>query len=219
METQEHRGEDERDEPVRLIKRYANRKLYDTRDSRYVTLQQIAAYVREGQDVAIIDNTTKEDLTNVTLAQIIYEEEKKSADAPTGTSAGTLRQLIQSSGERLMTTLREGPVGKLIPRKEGDEQDVEAAEAAVEKADKPEREPRKSVFASSKEAVDELQRLADDRIRGLLGHALTHVHSLQGEVGRLQSRIDELEEKLVKLSRREEEEAGDSDASLDGEVE
>ena len=52
----------------RLIKRYANRKLYDTRDSRYVTLQQIAELVRDGEDVKIIDNKSKEDLTNVTLA-------------------------------------------------------------------------------------------------------------------------------------------------------
>ena len=64
----------------RLIKRYANRKLYDTRDSRYVTLQQIAEFVRRGDDVQIIDNKSKEDLTNVTLAQIIYEEEKKGGE-------------------------------------------------------------------------------------------------------------------------------------------
>ena len=64
----------------RVIKRYANRKLYDTRDSRYVTLLQIAEYVRGGEEVSIIDNTTKEDLTNVTLAQIVYEEERKSGE-------------------------------------------------------------------------------------------------------------------------------------------
>ena len=58
----------------RVIKRYANRKLYDTQHSRYVTLEQIAEMVREGEDVRIIDNTSKEDLTSVTLAQIILEE-------------------------------------------------------------------------------------------------------------------------------------------------
>ena len=64
------------EEPTpRLIKRYANRKLYDTRESRYVTLQEIAEMVREAQDVKIIDNKSKEDLTRVTLAQIIYEED------------------------------------------------------------------------------------------------------------------------------------------------
>lgn len=203
LETQGHPGSG--DGP-RLIKRYANRKLYDTRDSRYVTLQQIATYVRDGEEVTIIDNTTKEDLTNVTLAQIVYEEEKKGADASrTGASSGTLRQLIQHGGERIMSTLREGPMGKLIPRKDGEEPEVEevADERDVAGPPKaPAKEPKKSVFLSPKDALDELSRLADDRIKGLLGHAITHVQQLQSEVKRLQARIEELEERLVKLGRR-----------------
>jgi polyhydroxyalkanoate synthesis repressor PhaR len=186
----------------RVIKRYANRKLYDTRDSRYVTLQQIAQFVRDGEEVTIIDNTTKEDLTNVTLAQIIYEEEKNAADGKRATiaSVGTLRTMIQQSGERLMTTLREGPVGKLISRSQPPD-----AAPEPEPAPEPETPAKKGVFASSKDALDELQRLADDRMRGLLGHAITHVQQLQGEVKRLQARIEELEDRLVKLSRRKDE--------------
>src|SRR3954466_16374657 len=76
---------------ARTIKRYANRKLYDTRDSRYVTLDHIAAMVRGGDDVKVVDNTTRADLTTATLAQIIFEEEKK---APRLTVAG-LRKIIQ----------------------------------------------------------------------------------------------------------------------------
>jgi len=182
----------------RKIKRYANRKLYDTKDSKYVTLQQIATFVREGEDVRIIDNTTKEDLTNVTLAQIIYEEEKKGSESKGGASVGTLRNLIQQSGERLMTTLRGGPVGKLMTRKE-EEGEVEAAlQQAVAGKDATEATKR-SVLMSPKEAIDELQRLADDQVRSLIGHAIGRVHTLQGEVGRLQARIEELEGKLVAL--------------------
>ena len=50
----------------RVIKRYSNRKLYDTKDSRYVTLLEIAEYVRAGEDVQVIDNATKEDKTDIT---------------------------------------------------------------------------------------------------------------------------------------------------------
>lgn len=198
----------------RLIKRYANRKLYDTQDSRYVTLLQIAEYVRDGEHVTIIDNTTKEDLTNVTLAQIIYEEEKKGAeDNRSVAPVGTLRSLIQQSGERLMSTLREGPMGKLIVRKDAEEGE---AEAAVEEPEPPEpaaKDPKRSMFASSKEAFDELQRLADDRMRGLIGHAIGHVQQLQNEVKRLQARIEELEERLVKMSRRKADEEGAEEPS------
>ena len=72
METSKDAG----DKPRRVIKRYSNRKLYDTRDSRYVTLQQIGEMVRAGEEVQIIDNKTKEDKTEVTLALILSEDLK-----------------------------------------------------------------------------------------------------------------------------------------------
>ncbi len=61
---------------TRIIKRYANRKLYDTEDSHYVGLQDILGFVREGEDVEVVDSRTGEDLTSVTLAQAMAEEEK-----------------------------------------------------------------------------------------------------------------------------------------------
>lgn len=62
---------------ARVIKRYANRKLYDTKSSQYVTLDQIAQMIRAGEEVRVLDNSSKDDLTSVTLAQIIFEEEKR----------------------------------------------------------------------------------------------------------------------------------------------
>jgi polyhydroxyalkanoate synthesis repressor PhaR len=171
---------------ARVIKRYANRKLYDTRESRYVTLQQIAEYVRVGEDVQIIDNKTKEDLTNVTLAQIVYEQER--GKEPERNAARGLRVMIREGRERLLTSILDGPVGKLMPHPHEDHE-------KPEKAEKPEH--KRSVLLSPKEALDELQRLADDRIRGLLGGALQHVQQLQSEVTRLQQRIEELESRLA----------------------
>lgn len=208
---QQHGGE----RGSRVIKRYANRKLYDTKQSRYVTLPQIAKLVREGEDVTIIDNTTKEDLTNVTLAQIIYEEEKSAAESQRPfASVSTLRQLIEQSGERLISSLREGPMGKLIARKD-DEATLEPAAEPEPPAEELPKEAKRSVFTSPKEALDELQRLADDRMRGLIGHAVTHVHQLQNEVKRLQARIEELEEKLVKLGRRKKDGEGEQGEAQD----
>src|SRR5438094_2501252 len=81
---------------TRIIKRYANRKLYDTEHSRYVTLEQISEMIRHGDDVKIVDNKTKEDLTTVTLAQIIFEEEKKQRSF---LPLSAMRNIIQSGGE------------------------------------------------------------------------------------------------------------------------
>ncbi len=59
---------------VRLIKRYESRKLYDTEESRYVSLDQIADWVRRGQEVRVVDNASAEDVTAQTLTQVILEE-------------------------------------------------------------------------------------------------------------------------------------------------
>jgi polyhydroxyalkanoate synthesis repressor PhaR len=77
----------------RIVKRYTNRKLYDTEQSRYVTLEDIARLVREGEDVRVVDNEAGEDLTAVTLAQIILEEEKRKTNL---VSVAFLRKLIHS---------------------------------------------------------------------------------------------------------------------------
>src|SRR6476619_5420597 len=85
--------------PRRVIKRSSNRKLYDTKDSRYVTLLQIAEMVRTGEDVQIIDNNTKDDLTEVTLAQIIYEEQKQKASSR-NVPLQTLQDLIHQRTQK-----------------------------------------------------------------------------------------------------------------------
>jgi len=79
-----------------VIKKYGNRRLYDTGASRYVNLDDVAALVREGKDVKVIDAKTGQDLTRVTLTQIITEDVK---DKPTGLPLELLRQLIVASDE------------------------------------------------------------------------------------------------------------------------
>ena len=63
---------------TKIIKRYQNRKLYDTNESSYVTLDQIAKMIREGENLQVIDNTSKNDITAITLTQLLYESERKS---------------------------------------------------------------------------------------------------------------------------------------------
>src|SRR5205807_3056807 len=101
---------------TRIIKRYANRKLYDTEHSRYVTLDQISEMIRNGDDVKIVDNKTKEDLTTVTLAQIIFEEEKKQRSF---LPLGAMRNIIQSGGEFFSDVQRR--VQSILPGKKKDD--------------------------------------------------------------------------------------------------
>lgn len=79
---------------VKIIKRYQNRKLYDTQQSCYVTLDDIAKMIRANEEVMVIDNKSKNDITAATLTQIIFESEKKASQyAP----LFTLREIIQNA--------------------------------------------------------------------------------------------------------------------------
>jgi polyhydroxyalkanoate synthesis repressor PhaR len=66
---------------VRLIKRYGSRKLYDTEESRYVLLEDIAGWIRQGQEVRVIDSKTADEVTAQTLTQIISEEGRRGTGA------------------------------------------------------------------------------------------------------------------------------------------
>ncbi len=79
-----------------IIKKYGNRRLYDTAGSRYVNLDDLAALVRSGKEVRVLDAKSGRDLTRVILTQIISEDAK---DKPTGLPLELLRQLVMASDE------------------------------------------------------------------------------------------------------------------------
>src|SRR5436853_7859699 len=114
---------------TRIVKRYANRKLYDTQRSRYVTLEQIADMIRSGEDVKIVDNNSKEDLTSVTLAQIIFEEEKKRKSF---LPLSAMRNIIQTSGESLQELASQaGARVRQVFRRGGDSPDGDGREPEI----------------------------------------------------------------------------------------
>ena len=94
---------------ARVIKRYANRKLYDTADSCYITQDEVARLVRDGEEVRIIDNKTKEDITPQTLTQILVREDQEQRRT---LPLNTLRGILQSGGDFLQRKLAE-PVATL----------------------------------------------------------------------------------------------------------
>lgn len=180
------------DRPRRIIKRYSNRKLYDTKDSRYVTLLQIAEMVRSGAEVQIIDNNTKDDLTEVTLAQIIYEEQKAhSRSVP----LQTLKELIHQRTEKVLSELREGPIGRLIPGARSEASgDKDVGTTKIESA------TRASSFVDqAKEKLEDWQHQIDERVKAVVPSLLPW-QQLQLEVKRLTQRVEELE---VRLKDRE----------------
>ena len=181
----------------KVIKRYTNRKLYDTEESRYVTLDEIARMIKGGAEVKIVDNRTKEDLTSVTLAQIIFEEEKKTSKM----SLETLKDLIRHGGE-VAQRLVEGTQAELRGR-------VEAVRAAAEQRvqslltrSQDTRDRAMELMQSSQEAMLAFQRKVDERVRAAVdGMAnLAEVRRQLEEIGR---RIEGLEKRLDELGNKQ----------------
>lgn len=176
----------------RVIKRYSNRKLYDTRGSRYVTLLQIAEMVRAGEDVQIIDNATKEDKTDVTLALIISEELKT---RPRAIPLPTLRLLIRHRGEKILTQLREGPIGRLMPKDAELEPSEAAEQTATPEREKDVNEAKEAQGKGFRATLENWQTTVDDRIRAVLPN-FSVIRELQHQVERLSQRVEALEKKL-----------------------
>jgi polyhydroxyalkanoate synthesis repressor PhaR len=85
---------------VPVIKRYPNRKLYDTEAKRYITLEGIAELIRQGEDVTVVDHASGEDMTAVTLTQIIAEQEKKQNGF---LPQAVLKGLVRAGGDTIST--------------------------------------------------------------------------------------------------------------------
>ena len=197
------------EKPRRVIKRYSNRKLYDTKDSRYVTLLQIAEMVRTSEEVQIIDNNTKEDLTEVTLAQIIYEEQKQKASSR-NVPLQTLKELIHQRTEKVLSDLREGPIGRLIPGGKSEPPKAVTEGAGTDLSPATDNggatadgaAAKSSLVNQAKETFEDWQHKIDERVKAVVPNLLPW-QQLQHEIKRLSSRVEELEEKLKALTPKD----------------
>lgn len=93
---------------TRLIKRYGSRKLYDTKESRYVSLEDIAKWVREGEVIQVVDNASSEDVTVQTLTQVISEEGRKGGSA---LPSDLLHDLIRVGGSAVTDRVKKIQTG------------------------------------------------------------------------------------------------------------
>ena len=196
----------------RVIKRYANRKLYDLSTSCYITHDEIAALVQEGEEVKIVDNRTREDITSRTLTQILFDKERTQKKA---LPIATLRGMFQTGGDffarkigQPVTSLRdeaEETVRKVLRPKSdvlGDE------EMGAETAPDRPNERAKSVegirefFESSQAAVDNIQRTLEERWNSVL-QSLGHLDASSRKVAELEARVVELERAIAELKKEQ----------------
>ena len=194
----------------KVIKRYTNRKLYDTVESRYVTLDEIAGMIKEGVEVQIVDNRTKEDLTSVTLAQIIFEEEKKQNQMP----LAVLREIIRRPGESLtgfiqkevtprVASIREeaeSRLDKLLRREDGSVARPGEETGAAAGTGAPSGGPAELLKASQR-ALEDWQRRIDERVKHVVENLTGNLPALGRDMQGLTQRLEQLEKKLDELEK------------------
>jgi polyhydroxyalkanoate synthesis repressor PhaR len=180
----------------KVIKRYTNRKLYDTVESRYVTLDEIAEMIKGGAEVKIIDNRTKDDLTSVTLAQIIFEEEKKTSKM----SLKTLLGLIRHGGE-VAQQLVDGAGGDLRGRVDAVRQAAEQRVQSFLARSQQTGERAREMVSASQEVLGGLQKRIDERIRAA-AEGVQHLPDVKRQLDDISHRIEALEKRLEELGKK-----------------
>ncbi len=175
----------------KIIKRYTNRKLYDTVESRYVTLDEIAEMVKQGVEVKIIDNRTKEDLTSVTLAQIVFEEEKKKNQMP----LSVLREIIR----RPQDSINEFINTQVSPRVDALKHDAATRiDKLLGREGEGELTPA-ALLAQSQKAVEAWQAKIDERVKATVENVLGNLPALGRDLTTLVQRLEQLEQKIAEL--------------------
>lgn len=182
----------DRREP-RIIKRYANRKLYDMSESCYITHEEIAALVRHGEEVRIIDNRTQEDLTSATLTQILLDEEKR---VKRPLPIDTLRNFFQTGGDFIQKKIKQ-PVASL--REEAEEKVRRVFGRREDKAapEAPEAPPAPQPVATKPKPAESLKEAIEERWLEIQ-HSLAQL-DFPKRINDLERRIEELEAEVAAL--------------------
>ena len=181
------------------IKRYANRKLYDSTDKNYITLDQISELIKAGQEISVVDNQTGEDLTSATVSQILARDKKiKNGDVV----SSVLIQLLRKGGGTLVDygkkyvslwesglTMAEDEIDKLVNRLVRDKE-LSESEGSKLKKDLAGR-------------TDDLKKWLGDKVDQRINHTLNLMNlATKDQVANLTAKIDALTRKVEKLERQ-----------------
>ena len=184
-----------------LIKRYANRKLYNTDTSRYITLKGIAELLDAGEQVTVIDNETGEDITSVALSQILVDSERSQTSPP----SSLLSQILGRGGDAIYDALKRG-VGEAseslddlqdrVRKMVGTEHEGESGKETGGDPSTPRSWPQ-SIFHSPPELEKIMQASMERVFRALDLPRRSDVEALNDNLERVASAVETLEEVLA----------------------
>ncbi len=185
---------------TRVIKKYQNRKLYDTKDSCYITLEEIAQLIKHGEDISVVDNKTKADVTSVILTQILVDQEKsKKSTLP----ISMLKNIIKGGTGSLYEFIQR----YVITRTDSHEDAMKEAERYLNfltsKGEITEAEARSILEEFNRSSMendswsDELARRLDETLKNVPNFA-----DIQHKISELYKKMEMLEQRLSALEKR-----------------
>ena len=173
--------------PSIVIKRYANRKLYDTRASRYITLSQISKLLEAGEMVQILDRESGEDITQMTLAQVFVDNRRRRPGAP---PIDGLKDAFQTASQQVRRQIAD-PVSNI---KQSFEQSVNRLLKTGEERANETRDVFQTWVSEQTQLFEETQRRLEERLRA--------VSSRMEDYRGLRDQVDELQAQVRVLSKR-----------------
>ncbi len=178
-------------ESIRIIKKYQNRKLYDTQDSCYVTLDGIAKMIREGEEIIVIDNNSKEDVTALILTQVLYEQEKTNQSV---LPVSILKGIIRSGSNNLFEFMQKFILNGVEGNRKNQDELVIHIERMIKKGELTEQEGQ-ALTNQIRAAQQSNQAALDKKIEERVEKVLTSNNFSQNyqELQTISSRIQALE--------------------------
>jgi polyhydroxyalkanoate synthesis repressor PhaR len=173
-------SEDGSEKPAVIVKKYANRRLYNTETSSYITLEHLAQLTREGREFKVLDAKTDEDITHSVLTQIIMDEESRGATLLPPTF---LRQLISMYGDSMQA---------MVP------QYLEASMDAFRLNQTKFNDAMKTAFTGgpfaemAKRNMAMFEAAATAFVPGTTGEKATEISALKAQIAELQAKVDKL---------------------------
>ncbi len=170
----------------KIIKRYSNRKLYDTIESKYVTLNDISEMIKQGSDVKIVDNKTNKDITSAVLAHVLFNKEKSHSNL----SIKILKNLIQSGQETISDYYKK----KVLSRFGKNEQ-------VRRQTNNSDMDGSVEIMSFLRASLDEIERQFKLNIDDFI-NSFPAVKKINEEIDRVNERIVRLESRLDSIIER-----------------
>ena len=180
-----------------LIKRYTNRKLYDTKNSKYVTISDIIELVQNHEEIKVIENKTQEDITNIVMAQVLLKLEQKEKSQKNSSSKKGIKALIQNSGDSLSSYITKTrstikhEITNIVKKGETELNDLV--------------KQFQQFYDSSTTVIENIPKRIDEKVKESINtlfplHRIKEIEDLSKKVDFLEKKVKILEEKLLDIT-------------------